>query len=282
MEQVKTIGLLTFLTIIFVFIGNYFGGQGGMMMALVIAGAMNFYAYYFSDKMVLSHYNGIEVDRYHASGLFKIVQRLTAKAELPMPKIYIIPEQSPNAFATGRNPQNAAIAVTEGLLNLLNEKEVEAVIAHELSHVKHYDILIGTIAATFAGAISFIANIMQFGALFGSRDRNTNPIIMLLLAIVLPIAAMIIQMSVSRSREYMADEGAARLTGNPQWLQSGLRKLDAYAKQIPLEEASQTTAHMFIVNPLSGLNISMSDLFRTHPSTEERIRRLELLKREMA
>lgn len=284
MEQVKTVGLLTFLTIMFVMIGSYFGGQNGMMIALLMAGVMNFYAYFYSDKMVLAHYNAVEVDRVHASGLFDIVERLTAKAGIPMPRIYIIPEQSPNAFATGRNPEHAAVAVTEGLLELLNEEEVEAVIAHELSHVRHYDILIGTIAATFAGAISFIANMMQWGAFFGGgRDREGggNPIVMLLLAIVLPIAAMIIQMSVSRSREYLADEGAARLTGHPEWLQSALLKLENYAKGIPLQQADTTTAHMFIINPLSGKNISMADLFRTHPNTEERIARLEELKSEL-
>lgn len=282
MEQIKTIGLLTFLTVIFVFIGNYFGGKSGMLIALAMAGAMNFYAYYFSDKMVLAHYQAVEVDRNSASGLYAIVERLTQRANLPMPKIYIVPESAPNAFATGRNPQNAAVAVTEGLLNLLSEQEIEGVLAHELSHVRHYDILIGTIAATFAGAISFIANIMQFGAMFGSRDgeRNGNPIMMLLLAIVLPIAAMIIQMSVSRSREYMADEGAARLTKHPEWLQSALRKLEAYAKQIPMPEATPATAHMMIINPFTKSNFSMSELFRTHPSTEDRIARLEGLRRE--
>lgn len=282
MEQIKTIGLLTFLTVIFVFIGNYFGGKSGMLIALAMAGAMNFYAYYFSDKMVLAHYQAVEVDRNSASGLYAIVERLTQRANLPMPKIYIVPESAPNAFATGRNPQNAAVAVTEGLLNLLSEQEIEGVLAHELSHVRHYDILIGTIAATFAGAISFIANIMQFGAMFGSRDgeRNGNPIMMLLLAIVLPIAAMIIQMSVSRSREYMANEGAARLTKHPEWLQSALRKLEAYAKQIPMPEATPATAHMMIINPFTKSNFSMSELFRTHPSTEDRIARLEGLRRE--
>ncbi len=284
MEWIKTVGLLTFLTVIFVMIGGYFGGQSGMMIALLMAGVMNFYAYFYSDKMVLAHYNAVEVDRAHASGLYDMIERLTIKAGLPMPKIYIIPEDSPNAFATGRNPEHAAVAVTEGLLNLLNEEEVEGVIAHELSHVRHYDILIGTIAATIAGAISFIANMMQWGAFFGGgreREEGGNPIVMLLLAIVLPIAAMIIQMSISRSREYLADEGAARLTGHPEWLQSALLKLENYAKRIPLSEADTTTAHMFIVNPLSGKNISMADLFRTHPSTEDRVARLEELKAEL-
>ncbi|DAB34004.1 MAG: heat shock protein HtpX [Sulfurospirillum sp.] len=280
MEQIKTVGLLTFLTVIFVFIGNYVGGQSGMLIALILAGAMNFYAYYFSDKMVLAHYKGVQVDRNSARGLYEMVERLSQRAGLPMPKVYIIPEATPNAFATGRNPQNAAVAVTEGLLNLLSDEEVEGVIAHELSHVKHYDILIGTIAATFAGAISFIANMLQFGAMFGNRERNGNPILMLIMAIVLPLAAMFIQMSVSRSREYMADEGAARLTKNPQWLQSALLKLEEYSQRMQFQEATPATAHMMIVNPFSKSNFSMSDLFRTHPSTQDRIARLESLKKE--
>lgn len=280
MEQIKTVGLLTFLTVIFVFIGNYVGGQSGMLIALILAGAMNFYAYYFSDKMVLAHYKGVQVDRNSARGLYEMVERLSQRAGLPMPKVYIIPEATPNAFATGRNPQNAAVAVTEGLLNLLSDEEVEGVIAHELSHVKHYDILIGTIAATFAGAISFIANMLQFGAMFGNRERNGNPILMLIMAIVLPLAAMFIQMSVSRSREYMADEGAARLTKNPQWLQSALLKLEEYSQRMHFQEATPATAHMMIVNPFSKSNFSMSDLFRTHPSTQDRIARLESLKKE--
>jgi heat shock protein HtpX len=280
MEQIKTVGLLTFLTVIFVFIGNYVGGQSGMLIALILAGAMNFYAYYFSDKMVLAHYKGVQVDRNSARGLYEMVERLSQRAGLPMPKVYIIPEATPNAFATGRNPQNAAVAVTEGLLELLSDEEVEGVIAHELSHVKHYDILIGTIAATFAGAISFIANMLQFGAMFGNRERNGNPILMLIMAIVLPLAAMFIQMSVSRSREYMADEGAARLTKNPQWLQSALLKLEEYSQRMQFQEATPATAHMMIVNPFSKSNFSMSDLFRTHPSTQDRIARLESLKKE--
>ncbi|MBE0492171.1 MAG: zinc metalloprotease HtpX [Sulfurospirillum sp.] len=281
MEQVKTVGLLVFLTLIFVFIGNLFGGQSGMLIALLLAGGMNFYAYYFSDKMVLAHYKGVQVNRTNASGLYAIVERLATKANLPMPKVYIVPQSAPNAFATGRNPQNAAVAVTEGLLDLLNDEEIEGVIAHELSHVRHYDILIGTIAATFAGAIAFIANILQFGAIFGSREKTSNPFLMLAMAIVLPIAAMLIQMSVSRNREYMADEGAARLTKNPQWLQSALVKLENYAKKIPMQEATPATAHMMIINPFTKSNFSMQTLFQTHPSVSERVVRLENLKNEL-
>ncbi len=250
------------------------------MIALIIVGGMNFYAYYYSDKQVLSHYDAQEIQTTH--NIYKLVTRLINKANIPMPKVYIIQDNIPNAFATGRNPQNAAVAVTSGLLEILSEKEIEAVIAHELSHVKHYDILIGTIAATVAGAIAWIANIMQFSAFFGGNNQKSgNPIVMILLAILLPIAASIVQMSVSRSREFMADEGAARLTGAPEFLQSALSKLEQYAQRGTLHNATQESAHMFIVNPFSGHNISFGDLFRTHPTTADRIARLEELKFEI-
>jgi len=267
-----------------VWIGGIFGGIDGMLIALLIAAAMNFFSYFYSDKLVLAHYNAIEVDEQSATGLVEIVKRLSIKAELPMPKVYIIPEPIPNAFATGRNPSNAAVAVTEGLLELLNEDEIEAVLAHELSHIRHYDILIGTVAATIAGAIAWIANIMQFGAFFGGgkEEENTpNPIVMILLSIILPIAAGIIQMAVSRSREFMADEGAAIITRHPEWLQSALIKLENYNAQELLPEATPQTAHMFIINPFTGKDISFTDLFRTHPTTEQRIERLEEIKKEM-
>ncbi|MBD3841991.1 MAG: zinc metalloprotease HtpX [Campylobacterales bacterium] len=277
MEQLKTIFLLTLLTIIFVTIGFAVAGSGGAFIALILAGAINFYAYYFSDKQVLSHYDAQELQGNHH--IYTIVAKLCRKVNLPMPKVYIINDGVPNAFATGRNPQNAAVAVTTGLLDILNEKEIEGVIAHELSHVRHYDILVGTIAATVAGAIAWIANIMQFSSMFGSNEnRNINPIVMIILALLLPIAATIIQMSVSRSREYMADEGAARLTGHPEYLQSALGKLESYASRYSMRNATQQSAHMFIVNPFSGSNISFSDLFRTHPTTADRIARLEELK----
>ena len=190
MERIKTVFLLTLLTLLLVWIGGVYGGQSGMLIALVFAGVMNFVSYFYSDKMVLSHYNAIEVTQKEAPGLYDIVQKLSLKANIPLPKIYIIPDPTPNAFATGRNPQNAAVAVTEGLLELLDEEEVEAVLAHEISHVKHYDILIGTIAATIAGAIAFLANIMQFGAMFAGRDEERpNPFLMILLSIILPIPA---------------------------------------------------------------------------------------------
>ena len=279
MEKIKTVGLLTLLTVLFVWVGGMVGGQMGMVIAFLMAGGMNFYSYYFSDTMVLKHYNAIEVSERDAHGLFEMVERLTSRANLPMPRIYIIPDRVPNAFATGRDPEHAVVAVTEGLLELLETNEVEGVIAHELSHVKHYDILIGTVAASIAGAIAMIANFMQFGAMFGGGSENRpNPIVMIVLSLVLPAAAMVIQMTVSRSREFMADEGAAHMTGHPEWLQSGLAKLDHYARGGQMQNASQETAHMFIINPFSGKDISFKSLFSTHPSTEDRIARLEELK----
>ncbi|MBD3789406.1 MAG: zinc metalloprotease HtpX [Campylobacterales bacterium] len=277
MEQFKTYALMIGLTLLFIWFGGMLGGKNGMILAFLIAAGMNFYAYYYSDSQVLKHYHAIPVDEDSASGLYAIVERLTQRAGLPMPALYIIPDQQPNAFATGRNYDHAAVAVTEGLLNLLDEREVEAVIAHELSHIKHYDMLIGTIAATLAGAIAMLAN---FGMLFGGGDRENrpNPIVMIVLMILMPLAATIIQMTVSRSREFMADEGAARMTGHPEWLQSGLAKLDNYARGISMQDADPQTAHMFIINPFTGRDFSLQTLFRTHPTTQERIDRLEQLK----
>lgn len=281
MEQAKTVFLLALLTVLFVFIGYSFGGSNGMLIAFLLAGGMNFYAYYYSDKQVLKHYNATPIeDTSHP--VYRITQKLVQKADLPMPKVYLIPDHTPNAFATGRNHENAAVAVTMGLYEMLNEQELEGVIAHELSHIKHYDILIGTIAAVFAGAIAMIANMMQFGAMFGGNNRQgAHPIVMIIMAIILPLAASIIQMSVSRSREYMADEGAARMTRNPAGLQSALSKLENYARRgHEINNATEQTAHMFIVNPFSGKKTSFGDFFRTHPTTEDRIARLEELKYE--
>jgi len=276
MEKFKTYFLLTALTLFFIFVGSLLGGKLGMIIAFIFAIGMNFYAYYYSDKMVLKHYHAVPVDENSAQGLYQIVNRLTKRANLPMPKLYIIPEPQPNAFATGRDYEHAAVAVTEGLLDLLDEREVEAVIAHELSHVKHYDMLVGTIAATIAGAISMLAN---FGYFFGasSDDERPNGLVMMVLMILAPLAATIIQMSVSRSREFMADEGSAKMTGNPQWLISALSKLDSYARRVPLPEAEPSSAHLFIINPFTGKNVSFSELFSTHPSTEARIERLKSL-----
>lgn len=281
MEQAKTVFLLALLTVLFVILGFSFGGTNGMLIAFLLAGGMNFYAYYYSDKQVLKQYNATPIEDVRHP-VYRITQKLVQKAGLPMPKVYLIPDHTPNAFATGRNHENAAVAVTMGLYEMLNEKELEGVIAHELSHVKHYDILIGTIAAVFAGAIAMIANMMQFGAMFGNNRNNANPILMILMAILLPLAASIIQMTVSRSREYMADEGAARMTGNVEGLQSALAKLENYARGgHPINNATEQTAHMFIVNPFSGMKSSFGGLFRTHPTTEDRIARLEELKHEL-
>jgi len=278
MEQLKTYALMTGLTLLFIWFGGMVGGQTGMILAFIAAGGMNFYAYYYSDQQVLKHYNAIPVDHNSASGLYNIVFKLTQKADLPMPALYIIPDQQPNAFATGRDYENASVAVTEGLLNLMTDQEVEAVIAHELSHIKHYDMLIGTVTATIAGAIAMLAN---FGMFFGGgdRERPSNPIIMIALMILMPMAATIIQMTVSRNREYMADEGAAKMTGHPEWLQSALAKLESYASGTVMHDADPQTAHMFIINPFTGKDFSMSNLFRTHPTTEDRIAKLEELKR---
>ncbi len=281
MEVIKTVALLTLLTLLFVWVGGMMGGVQGMMIAFVMAGVMNFVSYFYSDTLVLKRYHAVQVSFNEAQGLYKIVERLAQKANLPMPKVYIIPESVPNAFATGRNPSHAAVAVTEGLLELLDEDEVEAVLAHELSHVRHYDILVGTVAATIAGAIGMIANMMQFGAIAGNDRNRPNPLLMIALAIVLPLAASVIQMAISRNREFMADEGAARLTRHPEWLQSALAKLSSYNARGTVQEANQATAHMFIVNPFAGKGISFASLFSTHPSTEDRIARLEELKFEL-
>ena len=280
MEQIKTVFFLALLTVLFVFIGFTFGGATGMLIAFLIASGINFYAYYYSDQQVLRQYDATLIeDRRHP--VYRITEKLVHKANLPMPKVYLIPDHTPNAFATGRNYEHAAVAVTMGLYEMLNEKELEGVIAHELSHIKHYDILIGTIAAVFAGAIAMIANVMQFGAMFGGNRQNANPIVMIIMAIILPIAASIIQMSVSRSREFMADEGAARMTGDASGLQSALSKLENYSKRGQIHNATEQTAHMFIINPFSGMKSSFGNMFRTHPTTEDRIARLEELKGEL-
>lgn len=275
MEQLKTYALMIGLTLLFIWFGGMIGGQSGMVIAFLVAAGMNFYAYYYSDQQVLKHYHAIPVDRNHATGLYEIVEKLTQRAGLPMPSLYIIPEAQPNAFATGRDYEHAAVAVTEGLLDLMSEEEVEAVIAHELSHIKHYDMLIGTVTATIAGAIAMLA---QFGMFFGGDKERPNPLVMIALMIIMPLAATVIQMTVSRNREFMADEGAAHMTGHPEWLQSALSKLDSYARGTVMHDADPQTAHMFIINPFSGQNLSLQQLFSTHPSTEQRIARLEALK----
>ena len=273
------------LMLIFIAVGGYIGGEQGMMIAFLIAAGTNIFSYFFSDTIVLKRYNAIPVDESNAHGLYEIVSRLTQKANLPMPKIYIIPEEVPNAFATGRNPSHAAVAVTEGLLKILNENEIEGVLAHELSHVRHYDILTGSIAAILAGAIAMLANFAKIGGIAGqsggSRRGGGNAIVMLALAIIMPIAATIIQMAISREREYKADKGAAYLTGHPEWLASALRKLESYSNSYVMQNASEQSAHMFIVNPFGSLTNKLGVLFRTHPSTSDRIAELQRLEQEI-
>ena len=276
MNTMKTMFLMVVLTLILVWAGAAFGGRSGMTMALMFALVMNLVTYWFSDKIVLKMYRAKEVRENDAPELFSIVRRLAQRAEMPLPKVYIIEGDQPNAFATGRNPEHAAVAVTRGIMNILTREELEGVIAHELAHVKHRDILIGTIAATIAGAISYLAQMAQWAMIFGGRrddDEGGSPIAAIVMMIVGPIAAMLIQMAISRSREYLADAGGARMVGNPRSLASALRKLHMASKKIPLQTATPATAHMFIVNPFSGGGLLK--LFSTHPPMEERIARLE-------
>jgi len=275
MNNIKTLFLLVTLTLILVWAGGALGGKQGMTIALIFALMMNFFAYWFSDKIVLRMYRARQASESEAPELYGIVRRLVQKAGMPMPRIYLINEDQPNAFATGRNPGHAAVAVTTGIMRILSHDELQGVIAHELSHVRHRDILISTIAATIAGAISFLAQMAQWAMIFGGRgddDEGGNPIAALAMMIVGPIAALIVQMAISRSREYSADEGGARLAGNPRYLAGALRKLHAASQKIPMH-ANPATSHMFIVNPLSGGGLLK--LFSTHPPIEERIARLE-------
>ncbi|WP_035058829.1 zinc metalloprotease HtpX [Andreprevotia chitinilytica] len=275
----KTTILMAAILALFVFIGGLIGGKGGMLIALLIGGGMNVFAYWNSDKMVLRMYNAQQVDARTAPELYGMVQELAQRAGLPMPKVYVIDEDQPNAFATGRNPENAAVAATTGIMRVLTYRELRGVMAHELTHVQHRDILISTISATMAGAISALASFAMF---FGGRDENgrpMNPIVGILLAILAPIAASLIQMAISRSREYAADAGGARISGDPQALADALRKIEAYARGIPMHtaEAHPETAQMMIMNPLAGGG--MDDLFRTHPQTADRVARLEAMAR---
>jgi heat shock protein HtpX len=272
----KTALLLGLLSGVLLAIGEFFGGSNGLIIAFVFAAVMNFGSYWFSDKIVLRMYNAQEVGSGHR--LYGIVERLARQAGLPMPKVYIIPDPSPNAFATGRNPEHAAVAATEGILQVLTDTELEGVIAHELAHVKHRDILISSVAATIAAAIMMAARTAQFAAMFGGyggrdggRDRGNNPIALLAMIILAPIAALLIQMAISRSREFSADAAGAQIAGNPYGLADALRKIDAVAKRVPLD-ANPATAHMFIIKPFSGAGLM--SLFSSHPPTEERIRAL--------
>ena len=275
----KTTMLFAAITALFMMIGALIGGRDGMVMALLIGGGMNFFAYWFSDKMVLNMYHAQPVDDTSSPYLYNMVRDLAARADLPMPRVYLIDEAQPNAFATGRNPEHAAVAATTGIVSLLSERELRGVMAHELAHVKHRDILTSTIAATLAGAISALANFAMF---FGGRDeegRPTNAIVSIIVAIVAPLAAALIQMAISRAREFEADRGGAEISGDPLALAGALGKIDAYARGIPFPtaEAHPATAQMMIMNPLAGGG--MDTLFSTHPKTAERIARLEAMAR---
>lgn len=276
----KTAMLMALMTMLLMAIGDYFGGLQGMTIMLVFGVVMNFFTYWNSDKMVLAHYRAQEVDARTAPRLYAIVKRLADRAKLPMPKVYVIDSPVPNAFATGRNPEHAAVAVNTALADLLDEDELAGVLAHELSHVKHRDILISTVAASMAGAISTIAQWGMF--LGGGRDENgesRNPFATILVMILAPLAAALIQMAVSRSREYMADKSGGELCGDPNALADALLKIEAFARRRVMPGATEATAHMFIINPFSGVN--MRQLFSTHPPTEERVRLLREQARAM-
>jgi len=276
MNTLKTTFLLGALTGLLIVFGGAVAGNQGMFVGLMIAAIMNMLTYWFSDKIVLAMYGAQAISPQDAPAFHKTVQQLAQKGRIPVPRIYIIPSQSPNAFATGRNPANAAVAVTEGALRLLNENELEGVLAHELSHIKNQDTLIGAIAATLAGAITILARLASYALYFGAggrnnEDRGSNPLALLLMAVLAPLAATIIQLAISRGREYMADASGARMAGSPDGLANALKKLSAYSERVPMN-AGPSTAHLFIVSPLSGGGIV--SLFSTHPPIEKRIERL--------
>jgi heat shock protein HtpX len=281
MNTAKTVALMTLMTVGFVLLGQYLGGQQGMIMALVLAAAMNMTAYWFSDKIALMSYRAQQVSEAEAPELHAMVRGLATRAGLPMPKVYVIPSASPNAFATGRNPAHAAVAVTDGIMRLLNRQELEGVIAHELGHVRNRDILIGSIVATLAGAVTMLARMASFGAMFGgygNRDREGggNAIGLLAMAILAPIAALVVQMWISRTREYQADATGAAIAGTPLGLAGALEKMEAGAQRVPIPNANPSSAHMFIVNPLSGK--SLMSMFSTHPPIAERVSRLRAMR----
>ena len=276
----KTGLLLGVLTALFVLGGRAIAGEQGMIIGFVMAALMNVFSYWFSDKIVLAMYGAQPVDEAQAPGLYAIVRRLATRAQIPLPRVYIIPTDTPNAFATGRNPKHAAIAVTEGIMRILDSDELEGVLAHELSHVTNRDVLISTIAATLAGAITYLAHMAQWAAIFGGRSQDddeggSNPLVMMLFAILAPIAAMLVQLAVSRAREFQADASGARLAGRSYGLAKALEKIEVASRMEPLP-ANPATAHLFIVNPLSGR--SFAQLFSTHPPTEERIARLRAMR----
>lgn len=278
---------MALLTGILIAVGGSFGGRNGAMIMLVFSLGMNFFSYWYSDKMVLAAYHAQEITRAQAPELYGLVEKLAQKAELPMPQVCVIQSATPNAFATGRNPEHAAVAVTTGIMEVLDYDELGGVLAHELSHVKHRDTLISTVAASIAGVISTIGHIAQWAAIFGggrssSRDDNGGALGLLFTIIVAPFAAMLIQLAISRSREYEADKSGGEICGNPLSLASALEKLDyASSRMRPLAGATTSTAHMCIVNPLKGANVTFSSLFSTHPSTQDRVARLKEQAREM-
>ena len=276
MNTLKTTFLMALLTVLLVTVGGALGGEGGMIVAFIFALVMNGVSYWFSDKIVLRMYGAKEIGPEESPKLHRIVQELTLRAKMPMPKLYLIPQEAPNAFATGRDEQHAAVAVTEGILRILDEAELRGVLAHELSHIKNRDILVGTIAAAMAGAISMLANMAHWGMIFGGRGSNDreggHPIVALAMIIIAPLAALLVQMAISRSREFGADATGAAIAGDPLSLANALKKLQQAAERVPME-ANPATAHMFIVNPLTGGGLMT--LFSTHPPMEERIRRLE-------
>ena len=273
MNTLKVWLLMALLSVLLVLIGGAVGGTSGAMIFLFISLGINFFSYFFSDKAAISMTRSRPVTEGQAPQLYSIMRELTDKAGLPMPKLYITPSPQPNAFATGRNPSHAAVAVTEGLFKILNKNELTGVLAHELAHIKNRDVLIGSLAAAFAGAITMISNIIQFGAIFGGNDERGNMLIALFMALLAPIAAMIIQMTISRSREYLADETGAELAGDAKGLANALIKLENSAGQIPMQ-ANPASSHLFIVNPLSGGRVMFARLFSTHPPIQERVERL--------
>jgi heat shock protein HtpX len=282
MNTLKTVGLMTFLVVLFVAVGGALGGRGGMVMALMFATIMNVGMYWFSDKIVLRMYKAQPVTEAEAPELYAIVHTLVQKAGMPMPTVYIIPDETPNAFATGRNPEHAVVAVTQGIMRILSREELAGVIAHELAHIKHRDMLTGTMVATIAGAISMLAQMAQWSMIFGGGNRSDDdeggsPIVAIVMMIVAPIAAMIVQMAISRSREFEADRGGAGIAGSPSGLSNALLKLEKGSQMIPMTDAKPATAHMFIVNPLTGGGLMK--LFSTHPPIEERVQRLNELAR---
>jgi len=279
-SQFRTLMLLTVLTVFIVFMGRLIGGPTGMVMALVLAGLMNFVSYWFSDKIVLSMYGAQPVSEQEAPELYMMIREMAQRAGIPMPRVYIIPSEAPNAFATGRSPEKAVVAVTEGLLRLMEPHEIKGVLAHELAHVKNRDILIQSIAATLAGAVMVLADIARWSVIFGGfrgddEDEGLGIFGTIAVAILAPIAAMLIQLAISRSREYLADEMGAKFAGNPEFLASALEKLGYATQKIPMQNVNPATSHMFIVNPLSGGG--WLTLFSTHPPLEERIRRLRTM-----